>query len=77
MISLIERGVMIHDAVDIGNEVRKQYVPHHIQKLEARKSDEVLLFSSSDDDLKIVVPSENTSPIIEPELVPGCKTESK
>ena len=70
-----ERKAMIPDAVDLGTEVRKQYVPKHIQKPEARESNEILL-SSSNETSEIVVPPESMPPITKSELVSSVKTNS-
>ena len=64
------------DAIDCGNEVRKLYVPKHVQMPEARKSDEVTLLVG-DDNLKTITPSENIPPVAEPELGFECKKKSE
>ena len=70
---------MIIDAVDVGNEVRKQYVPRQSQMPEARKSDEVSLsvLLSKDADLKIVVPPPSTPSATESALDLEHGTETK
>lgn len=61
------------DAVDVGNEVRKQYVPKHNQMPEARENDEIL--HAEDHDMKTAVSPENTPSTTKPELGLECKRE--